>query len=126
MAQELVAQAAALSRTFDETRDVGDDKLRGVEAHDAEVRLERRERIGGHLGLGRRDARDQRALARVRQPDEGDVGHQAQLHVEPALLPRLTLLGKGRYLRKIRYAIGRGGTEHTQLPLPDEFNMRPH
>ena len=48
-----------------------------VEAHDAEVRLERRERVVGDLRLGRRDHADQRALADVREADEGDVGHAA-------------------------------------------------
>ena len=65
-------------------------------AHDAEVRLERRERVVGDLRLGRRDDADQRALADVREADEGDVGHQLQLELEPALLAVLALLGEGR------------------------------
>ena len=56
MAQELVTEPAALGRAFDQTRDVGEDELVIVEPHDTEVRLERRERVVGDLGLGRADA----------------------------------------------------------------------
>ena len=97
VAQELVAEAAALAGALDEAGDVGDDELGGVvEAHDAEVRLERRERVVGDLRLGRRDHADQRALADVGEADEGDVGHQLQLELEPALLAVLALLGEAR------------------------------
>ena len=65
-----------------------------VEAHDAEVGLEGGERVVGDLGLGRRDPRDQRALAHVGEPDEGDVGHELELEAEPALLADLALLGE--------------------------------
>ena len=64
--------------------------------HDAEVGLEGGERVVGDLGLGRRDAGDQRALADVGEPDEGDVGQELELEPEPALLAHLALLGEGR------------------------------
>ena len=67
-----------------------------VEADDAEVRLERRERVVGDLRLGRRDDADQRALADVGEADEGDVGHQLHLQLQPALLAVLALLGEVR------------------------------
>src|SRR5205823_2971005 len=63
---------------------------------DAEVGLERGERVVGDLGLGPRDARDQRALARVGEADEGDVGHELELEAEPPLLSHLALLGEAR------------------------------
>ena len=97
VAEELVAEAATLAGALDQAGDVGDDELRAVtEADDAEVRLERGERVVGDLRLGRRDHADQRALADVREPDEGDVGHQLQLELEPALLTVLALLGEAR------------------------------
>ena len=97
VAEELVAEAAALAGALDQAGDVGDDELGGVvEADDAEVRLERRERVVGDLRLGRRDHADQRALADVGEADEGDVGHQLQLELEPALLAVLALLGEAR------------------------------
>src|SRR5437588_11425790 len=64
-------------------------------AHHAQVGHEGREGVVGHLGLGRRDAGYESALARVGQPDEGDVGHELELDVEPALLCHLALLGEG-------------------------------
>ena len=92
-----MAEAPALAGALDQAGDVGDDELGGVvEAHDAEVRLERRERVVGDLRLGRRDHADQRALADVREPDERDVGHQLHLELEPALLAVLALLGEAR------------------------------
>src|SRR5439155_12367604 len=60
------------------------------------MRLERRERVVGDLGLGRRDARDGRALARVREADEGHVGHERELEAQPALLAVLALLRERR------------------------------
>ena len=45
----------------------------------AEVRLERRERVRGHLGAGARDGREERRLAGVREADEADVRHGTEL-----------------------------------------------
>ena len=97
VAEELVPEPTALARPLDQPGDVGDDELVVVvEAHHAEVGLERRERVVGDLRLGRRDDADQRALADVREPDQGDVGHQPDLQLEPALLAVLALLGERR------------------------------
>ena len=82
--------------------DVGDDELRrrvvgpGTEADHAEVRLERRERVLGDLRFGGGNPRDERRLAAVGEADEGDIGDELQLEVEPALLTQLALLGEGR------------------------------
>ena len=46
----------------------------GVDAHDAEVRVQRRERIVGDLRPRVRDRRDQRRLAGVRHAEQADVG----------------------------------------------------
>ena len=91
-----MAEALALAGALDEAGDVGDDELGVAEAHDAEVGLQRGERVVGDLGRGRRDHRDERALARVGKADERDVGHQLELEIEPALLARLALLGEAR------------------------------
>ena len=92
--EELVAEPAALAGSLDEPGDVCDDQLRVVHAHDAEMRLQGREGVVGDLGLGRRDAADQRALAGVREADQRHVRHQLELEVVPALLPHLSLLGE--------------------------------
>ena len=97
VAEELVAEPLALGGAFDEPGDVGDHELGAVvEADDAEVRFERGERVVGHLGLGRRDAADEGALAGVREPDESDVGHELELELEPPFHAVLALLGERR------------------------------
>ncbi len=96
MAQELVPQALALARTFHEPRDVGDHELVLVEAHHAEVRLQRGEGVAGDLWLGRRNARDERRLAGIGEPDERHVGHELDLEVVPGFLADLTLFCKRR------------------------------
>ena len=97
VAEELVAEPLALGGAFDQPRDVGDRELGAVvEADDTEVRFEGREGVVGHLGLGRRDPADERALAGVREPDERDIGHELELELEPPFHPVLTLLGERR------------------------------
>ena len=58
--------------------------------------IERGERVVGDLRLGRRDGGDQGGLAGVGEAHQGHVGHELELHVEPALLALLALLGEGR------------------------------
>ncbi len=100
VAQELVPEPLALRRPFDQAGDVGHHELgavaRATDPYDTEMRLERREGVGGDLGLGRRHRRDQRRLAGVGETDQRHVGHQLELHVQPELLPLLALLGEGR------------------------------
>ena len=68
MAQELVAEPEAAMRAFDQAGHVGDDEAAVVaQPDDAEIRRQRRERVVGDLRTGRRDARDQRRLAGVRE-----------------------------------------------------------
>ena len=97
VAQELVAEPAALAGAFDQAGNVGDHEVGlVVERHDPEVGLERGERVVGDLRLGGRDHADQRALAGVGEADQRDVCHQLQLELEPALLAVLALLGEAR------------------------------
>jgi hypothetical protein len=70
VAEELIAEAVAFVRAFDEAGDVSDDEgLAVVGADDAEVRDERREGVVGDLRLRGTDDGDQRRLAGVRQTD---------------------------------------------------------
>ena len=96
VAQERVAEAGAARRALDQAGDVGDRRPSLVvlaEVHDAEVRLEGRERVVGDLRLRRGQRREERGLAGVRQPDEPDVGDEPQLQAQPALLAGFALLG---------------------------------
>ena len=71
-------------------------------AHDAEVGFERGERVVGDLRLRRAHRRDQRRLARVREPDERGVGQQLELEPQPALFAVLALLGEARRAPRVR------------------------
>ena len=93
---------APLGRALDETGDVGEHELVVAEAHDTEVRLERRERVVGDLRLRRAHRRDQRGLPGVREADERGVGEQLHLEAEPALLAVLALLGEARRAACVR------------------------
>ena len=64
VAQEAVAEAAALGRALDEPGDVGEHELVVLEPHDAEVRHERRERVVRDLRLRGADRGDERATCR--------------------------------------------------------------
>ena len=78
--QELMAEAQAAMRAFNQPGHVGDDEAAIVaQADDAEVRGQRGERVVRDLRTRGRDARDQRRLAGVREADEADVGEQLQL-----------------------------------------------
>ena len=94
-----MTEALALRRPLDQTGNVGHDEFRPVaratDPHDAEVWLQRGERVVGDFGLGRRHRRDQGRLAGVGEADQGDVGHELELHVVPELLALLGLLGEG-------------------------------
>ena len=92
-----MTEALALAGALDEAGDVGDHVLVAVGgAHDAEMGLERGERVVGDLGLGGRDAADQRRLAHVGEPDQRHVGQQLELEAQPPLLADLALLGERR------------------------------
>jgi hypothetical protein len=58
-----------------------------VHAHDAELRVQRGERIVRHLGPRRGNRADERGLAGVRHAEESHVGEHAQLQLEHARFP---------------------------------------
>ena len=97
VAEELMTQSAALARTLDETRNVGDHEIGvALQLDYPQIGFQGRERVVGDLGLGRRYHRDQRGLPHVRESHQGDVSLEAQLGVVPTLLSHLALLGEAR------------------------------
>ena len=96
--EELVAESGALGGPLDQAGDVGQDQLPLAVVDRAEDRLERRERIVGHLRRGPRDSREQRRLAGVRQPDQAGIGQQAKSQLDPARLAVEAVLGEARSL----------------------------
>ncbi len=97
VAEELVAESVPGVRALDQPGQVGDDERPRV-AHvgDAELRLERGERIGCDFRMRGAHAAQQRRLSRVRQPDQADVGDQLELQVGGPLLAGLALLPLAR------------------------------
>ena len=98
--EELVAEARALAGALDQPGDVGHHELAVVALDRAEHRLERGERVVGHLRLRAREAREQRRLARVRQPTSPASASSLQAQLEPALLARQAALGEARRLAR--------------------------
>ena len=85
--EEVVAEPGAVGGALDQARDVGEHELAVVGVDRAEHGLQRRERVRGDLRLRAGQAREQRGLAGVRQPDEPDVGEQLQLQLDPPSSP---------------------------------------
>ena len=99
VAQELVAEAGAGVRAVDEAGNVDHhERLFVGDAHDAELRLERGERIVGDLRARRRNDREQRRFARVGNADDAAIGEQSQLETQRGTLSRLAVLGEVRRL----------------------------
>ena len=96
VAQELVAQTLALAGALDEAGDVRDDVVVVLNAHHAEVGLERGEGVVGNLGAGGAHIRDERRLADTGHADKAHVGHELHLELDQVLIGGLALLGECR------------------------------
>src|SRR5512132_142151 len=100
--QELLPEARAFARAFDEAGDVRDNELAVVEASDAQVGRERREGIVRDLRAGACQRSEKARLAGVRQAGQADVGDKPQLQLELALFARLTVLRDPRHTPRAR------------------------
>ena len=122
--EEVQPQATALGGARDQPRHVGDGEDLLPRGDHAQLRDERGERVVGDLRPGRRQRRDQRRLARRREPDQPDVGDRAQLQHELAGLARLAEQREAG-----RLARGRGERGVAQPPAAalggDEPGARP-
>ena len=103
VAEEIVAQAGPLAGALDQARDVRHQEAAETsQFHDAENGFQRRKRVGGDLGPGRRRAGEQSALAGVGHADQPHVGDEFELQAEVALLARLAPLGsRGAWLVEV-------------------------
>lgn len=126
--QEAVPQPAPLVRPFDDTRNIGhDERLAGAGRHDAQLRHQRRERIGPDFGLGGGDCAQQGAFARVREPDEAHIGQHFQFEDDPPVLARLAGLREagrlhgGRFEKVVALAAAPAGHEDFFLVLFGDF-----
>ena len=98
VAEEAVAEADAFMRAFDQAGQVGQHEFALVDAHDAELRMQRGERIVGDLRLGRGDRREERGFAGIGQADQAGIGDQLQPQADGALFAGLAGIGVARRL----------------------------
>jgi len=118
-------EAVSFVRAFDQPGHVGDDEAAIVaEAHHAQIRRQRRERIVGDFGTGRGNAGDQRRLAGVWKTHQADVGQQLQLQPQVLDLTRLARLhlargaiGRRREMRVAEPAAAAARDQHALILL---------
>ena len=96
VAEETVAQAGALMRALDQPGQIGEHEFALVDAHDAELRVQRGERIAGDLRLGGADRGQEGGLAGIGQADDAGVGDQFEAQPDDALDRRLARIGVAR------------------------------
>src|SRR6185437_13045799 len=103
VAQKLKSESAPFVGALDDARNVGDDERAPVaQLYDAQVGAERGEGIVGNLRAGGRNHGKERGLARVRLPDEADVGDELELELERAGLAVFARLVFARRLMRGR------------------------
>ena len=97
-------------RPFDQPGDVGEHRLAVLPVDRPERRRQGREGIVGDLRRRLGQPPEQRALARVRQPDQADVGEQLQPQLDPVGFALGPFLGEARRLPD------RGGEAFVAVP----------
>ena len=101
--EELMTEPGAVGSAFDEPRDVGDGELPGVgPVHDAENRLERRERVVRDLRFRVRDAAQKRRFAGVGQARECRVDDELEPQFQVELVAGEAGLREARRLTRRR------------------------
>ena len=93
-----MAEAGPRRRPFDQPGDVGEHRLAVLAFDRPQRRRQGREGIVGDLRRRPGQRAEQRALARVRQPDQADVGEQLQPQLDPVGLALGAFLGEARRL----------------------------
>ncbi len=90
--------------------------------HDAENGLQRRKRVRGNLGPGRRRAGEQGALAGVGHADQPHVGDELELQAEVSLLAELARLELARGLVR---GGGKGPVASAAFAAPADQDLHP-
>ncbi len=117
--EELVTEPDPLGGALDQAGDVGEHELALAVVDRPQDRLEGRERVVGDLRRRAGEAREQRRLAGVRQPDQAGVGEQLQPQLDPARLALQPALGEARRLT------GRAGEALVAVPAGAARRRRP-
>ncbi len=101
MAQKFVAEADVFVRAFDQARHVADREPFPVGVFDdADLRMQRGERIRRDFRARAGNGREQRGLARVRITDEADFRDDAEFQQKIAFVARLARLRESRRLAR--------------------------
>ena len=103
VAQEVVAETAALAGALDQTGDVRHGERGVTGLHHAQVGHQRGERVVRDLGPGARQRGDQAGLAGAGEADQADVGDDLELEVDHEVVP-----GLAEQREPGRLALGRG------------------
>ncbi len=125
MAEKAGTEPGAVARAFDEAGEVGEDEFGVVaEPDDAELRVERGERIVGDLRPRVRDARKEGRLAGVGEADEPGIGDQLEAQPYPELAARPAgaeaargLVGRGLVVEVAEPAVAAGQQDDALVRL---------
>ena len=123
--QEASAKPGAFMGALDEARQIGDNERAagarcrvGIGGDDAEMRLERRERIRSDFRTCRRNARDQRGLTGVRKTNEAHIREQLQFETQVAFLAGMPVFMLARRLvpwsNELRVAVATAAASTTR------------
>ena len=97
VSQEVVPQADAFARAFDQTGNIRDDESAvGSDLREPQVRRHRRKGVIGDLGLRLCESTQEGALSGVGEPDEADVGDHSEFEANGARLSLFTWLSDRR------------------------------
>ena len=119
--EEVKAQTHAVARALHDTGNVRHDKAEAVLLHDAQIGLKRREVVVGNLRLCRRDHRQNRGLAHVREANQPQIGdglelqHQIQAPSPLAGLGIVRRLPRGRGEMLVAVAAVSAAKQHARL-----------
>ena len=118
--EEAVAEPGPAVGTLDQAWEIRENEAATVLVlHDAEMRLQRGERVVGDLGTGPGETGDQGALSGVGKADQAHVREQAQLESDP-----LFLAFRSRLREPGRLQGGRGEV-HVPEPAPATLGQHP-
>ncbi len=90
---ERLAEAGALVRALDQPGNVGYHELALVNPDDAQIGMQRGERVVGDFRLGGTDHTEKRGLAGIGEANQPNVGEELQLHDFPLLQAVFPWLG---------------------------------
>src|SRR6185437_10573642 len=96
VAEDAVAEAGALVRSFNQARNIGEHELAAIDTDDAKLRIERGERIVGDFGFGGADGGEEGRFAGIRKADDAGVRDQLEAQPDGLFRARLTRIGAPR------------------------------